>query len=407
MNNFREAFHHLRSFETNFWLLLAATLMHQIGNMGMIFLMPYLNQHLGYSLFRTSFVFATFSGSMILGGLLSGRLACYRPERLLPIILCCTSGVLFIFPFVKNLAWITLLTIIWGAAFGIYRPTTQTLLAEFSKPGYHKLTFSMYRWVLNLGMSIGPAMGGFIAVYSFKAIYITNAMTNLFAALILLVGFVPTLKTAITPLPARKKLSLNTIYQDKTLMIFLLGLVPISMIFAQHESTLVLFLSHDLNFSLSFYGLLFTLNTLMIVGFEFLINIIMLKWTYRLSFTIGGLFITLGFFCLGFAVTKMQVVLLAMSWTLGEMIFFPAVSSYIADIAPKESRANYMGINSTAANVGMLLGPWGGALLMAHFGSEVLWAACGLFGLFSLYVFSQCKEPKVAAVLQPLELNRS
>jgi MFS family permease len=170
-------------------------------------------------------------------------------------------------------------------------------------------------------------------------------------------------------------------------------MIPVFMIFFQHESTLPVYLKQDLGLPLSFYGWLFTVNTLLIVFLELALNVATLNWSYRVNFILGSLLITIGFMGIYFATSAWHIVLLTAIWTIGEMILFPASSSYIADIAPEERRGSYMALYGTCANLSMLMGPSLGALVMQQMGGHALWLACGICGAISIGVFSYLKEP--------------
>jgi len=398
MNLYREAVLHIRSLPSAFWIVIGATLMNQIGNMAFVFLVLYLTQHLGYSLAQASFAFALFSGSMLFVGLLGGSLVDkIGAARILIGSLFANSIALLLFPFVRGYSTTLMMCVIWGLAYGLYRPASQTLVSHLSSSGMHKITFSVYRLSLNLGMSIGPAIGGYLALHSFTVIFIANGIANLLAGAILIIGLGRSTWLKYRPAHQYKlELSIKYFLHDSILRTFMLGMIPVSMIFFQHESTLAVFLSRNLGLPLSFYGWLFTVNTLMIVFFELLLNVATMNWPYRVNFILGSLFITAGFAGLLFASQQWHIIVLTVVWTLGEMILFPAASSYIAEIAPKARRGSYMSLLSTISNLGMLLGPFGGAIVMEYAGARGLWIACGLWGMISVIIFTYLREPKLS-----------
>ena len=405
MNIYREMKTHIRNFPAAFWVVIGATLINQAGNMALVFLVLYLHQALHFSLALSSFSFAVNSIGMLVSGLIGGTIIDRTgAARLIPISLFANGLGLMIFPFLHHYPSILLLCFFWGFCFGLFRPASQTFVSQLSTPGIHKITFSIYRLAINLGMSVGPAIGGYLAYHSFSAIFFANGTANLLAATVFLFGLSRT--HSFQPMQknlARKiELSVKWIKHDAALRIFVLGMLPVGIIFFQHESTLAIFLNRDLHFPLSFYGLLFTINTLMIVFFELALNVATMHWTYRTHFFLGTFFITLGFAGLLFASQEWHVVLLTISWTLGEMIFFPSASSYIAEIAPESLRGSYMSVFATCSNLGMLLGPWGGALVMQQWGAHGLWLACGLMGIIGMLIFYSLKErPKKMVPAEP------
>lgn len=394
MNAIRETYHHIRNFSSTFWVVIAATLMNQLGNMAFIFIVIYLNKYLGFSLSQSSFSFVIFSTSMMVAGMFGGPFVDrYGSSRLMIVSLLINGLILISFPFIHRYDFILFFCVLWGLTYGIYRPASQTFVSKLSSPGMHKITFSVYRLAINLGMSIGPAVGGFLAAHSFKAIFFVNGTANILASLMLTLGlgrkiWLKASDTTVT----NHAMNLSWLKKDNVLRIFILGMIPISMVFYQHVSMLPIFLSHTLNLPLSFYGLLFTLNTSMIVFFELPLNVATLQWSYRMNFVVGSIFTTIGFAGYAFAKTPLEVIILTICWTIGEMILYPAASSYIADIATEDRRGSYMSLFSVSSNLGMMFGPWGGALIMQHFGTVSLWLTCGLTGLLSICLFMKTPE---------------
>lgn len=398
MNMYREAFHHVKAFPAAFWIVIAATFINQAGNMGFVFLVLYGTEHLGLSLMQASFAFAVFSGSMLVSGIIGGSFIDQIGAARVIIGSVFANGVTLLLITVTHQFHILLiLCIFWGLFFGIYRPATQTFISHLSTPGLHKITFSVYRLVLNLGMSIGPAMGGYLATHSFQLIFLANGIGNLIACFILFVGLSGSvLVMSSSSSTTKRTFSLKWLKQDAALRLFIIGMIPAGMVFFQHESTLAVYLKNDLHLSMSFYGFLFTINTLMIVFFELLLNVATLNWPYRVNFMLGSFLLGVGFAGMYFATTGLHIVLLTVVWTIGEMILYPSATSYIAEIAPAQHRGSYMGMFSSCTNMGLLLGPGGAAIVMQHFGSHALWLACGVFGLISVAIFNFVKQPFVS-----------
>lgn len=400
MNRFYQALTHIRDFSPVFWVTIAATLLNQAGNMAFVFLIIYLTDYLHFTLTQASFAFMAFSCSVLLTGLIGGSLIDkFGAVRSMVTSLFVNGTILFFFPLLHNYAAVLFMCLLWGFSYSLYRPASQTLVTQLSTPGMHKITFSVFRLAVNLGMSIGPALGGYLAEHSFIGIFIVNSFANLLAACVLMIGLMYRNKFESDKTPERKlELNLHWLVKDRALRLFILAMIPLCMVFFQHESTLVVFLSSNLHLPLSFYGWLFTLNTLLIVFFELPLNMFSLHWTYRTNFILGSLFITLGFFGLAAATQAWQVILLVISWTLGEMLLFPSATSYIADIAPETDRGSYMSVFYTCSNIGMFLGPWAGAIIFQHLGPTNLWLLCGLWGMISVLLFSFQRQPKASIV---------
>jgi MFS family permease len=398
MSTFKQAITHIRNMPAAFWVVIVATLINQMGNMAFVFLVLYCNQALGFSLPLAATTFAAFSGSMLLIGLLGGSVIDrFGALRVMLLALIANGFTLLIFPLLHTYFSIILLCFTWGCTYGLYRPASQAFITQLSTPGMHKITFSLYRLVINLGMSLGPAVGGYLATHHFASIFLANGIANLTASVVLITGLSRSEWFKQKCLIKRSELSMKWLFKDSSLAWFLAAMIPVSMVFFQHESTLAVYAKESLHLSLSFYGLIFTLNTLMIVLFELPLNIATLNWPYRINLALGSAFITAGFAGIAWSHRAHDILLITVIWTIGEMILYPSSSSYIADIAPEERRGSYMSLYSTCTSIGMLLGPWSGALIMQRFGAHNLWLACGAWGLLSVALFLALPQKTVSS----------
>jgi MFS family permease len=69
-----------------------------------------------------------------------------------------------------------------------------------------------------------------------------------------------------------------------------------------------------------------------------------------------------------------------MIWTLGEIVYAPVASAYVADIAPEQLRGRYQGAWGLTWGLAFVLAPALGAAIFAQ-SSDGLWLACGVLGL--------------------------
>ena len=166
---------------------------------------------------------------------------------------------------------------------------------------------------------------------------------------------------------------------DRRLHLLLLAQVAISIVFLQMSSTFGLHVTSS-GFAPSVYGLLISLNGVMIVLFELPLTV----WTRRRPapriIAAGYTLIGLGFAGNAFAHTLPTLLLVVVLFTLGEMIAMPVASAYIADRAPADMRGRYMGGLGLTWAIGLTLGPSLGLKMHAQH-PLVLWAGCGLLGL--------------------------
>jgi MFS family permease len=341
------------------------------------FLVIYLTRELGYSLSRAGLVFAIYGATAIVAGPASGKLS----DRIgaLPIMrasLISSGAAVLMLGFARTFPAVVAATVLWAACAEIFRPASLAAIAHSVTNEQRKPAFALNRLAINLGMSIGPALGGFLATISFRAMFVVDAATTLTAGGVLLLANWQT-STGGKPKSEVAPASPGTargIFADRRFGIFLLASVLTGIVFYQHESSLSLYMVEYLHMSPAFYGTLFTINTLLIVALEVPLNTATARLPNTWSLVAGSVLFAIGFGGLAFLSSSGGIVALAVVWTFGEMTLFPAMSSHLAEIAPVSLRGTYMGAYSMSLSVALTIGPWLGNQLLASKGAVGLWS---------------------------------
>jgi MFS family permease len=141
---------------------------------------------------------------------------------------------------------------------------------------------------------------------------------------------------------------------------FLLLMLAVSIVFFQFHATYPKYLEEHYQLNEVLIGLLFSVNTLIIVAAEMLL----LKWVRRFSLlqTIGwgGFLACLGFGLLPLGSAYWFCMLSMVVITFGEMFMFPLASGYVANRSIGRDQGSYMGwqaiMYSTAATLAPLIG---------------------------------------------------
>ena len=174
------------------------------------------------------------------------------------------------------------------------------------------------------------------------------------------------------------------VLKDKRFVYTLLAILPIPIIYFQNLGAYPLFLVNDLGFATSIYGLLFAINTVLIILIEVPLNNSMSKWSERKSMRLGAILIGIGFGAMAFANGLIFIIITIVIWTFGEMIFFPVTTSYISSIAPEKKRGEYMGYYQMTFSTAFLIGPWLGTLVFEYYGSVILWTGTFVLSLITI-----------------------
>lgn len=384
------------------WLLFAATLINRAGTMALPFLVLYLTREMGLPAGKAGFALTVFGVGAVLGAPLAGRLS----DRVGPLLvmrasLVASGAILLLFPFVEGYPALLAAVFAWAVTGESFRPASMAVVSDLVPPEQRRAAFAASRLAVNLGMSVGPAVGGFLATVSFSALFLVDAATALAAGVLLVL--VPWRAVGREPRAREEAAALTGVLSDRRAVLFLASSFLVGMIFLQHEGAMPLYLVRDLHLPESFYGLCFTANTLLIVFLEVPLNTAMARWPHRRALVLGVLLVAAGFGLLGVASTAAGVLWTVVVWTFGEMILFPTGAAYVSDIAPPARRGEYMGAYSMSFSLAFIVGPWAGTLLLERMGGGVLWGvafACGVLAALVMMGVGEV-EPEPTAAARP------
>jgi len=371
------------------WILSFAVLINRSGTMARPFLVLYLTKALGYSAEQAGLALTLYGVGALITAPVSGKLSdVIGPIRLIKLSLIFTGLILLFFPLTKSFFLILAITLSWAIVSEAFRPASLALIADLVLPEHRKAAFVLYRLAINLGMSIGPAAGGYLLLISYPIIFWVDGLTSLAAGLMLI--FIPwhgashkhSEAIASLPIDGTTTPPQNPL-RDKRLLYFLVAAIPAMMIVFQGESSMPLFLVRDLHLEEHVYGILFTVNTVLIIMIEVPLNLAMSKWPHRSLLALGALLVGIGFAAMAWASGFWSVALTVVIWTFGEMIFFPGTAAYMADIAPPERRGEYMGLFQMTFSLAFALGAWLGVALLDQFGASTLWIGTFFAGALS------------------------
>jgi len=371
----------LRNLPTDAWVIFATTLVNRAGTMVLPFLVLYLTQDLGHPAGQAGFALTVYGLGGLIGAPLAGRLSDRAGAlRVMQIALLLSGTFLLVLPLARSLLAVLILIFFWAVIGEAVRPASLAALAAATPPAQRKAAMALHRLAINLGMSVGPAVGGFLAMTSFFLLFVIDGATSVVAAA-LLTGVLlrrPKGAGAVT-IPAAP--SAVGVLRDRQMLAFMVAWFMVGAMFFQLDAAFPLYVVRELGLSQTFFGLLFTLNTILIIFLEVPLNLSTTHWTHRRGLVLGALLLASSFAVLSFARSPATIAMSVVILTFGEMIVFPAAATYVGDLAPADRQGEYMGAYWMALSLAMVVGPWVGTLVMERFGSRMLWTtvfACGV-----------------------------
>jgi predicted MFS family arabinose efflux permease len=391
----------LRDLPRPVWVVFASTLINRSGSMVLSFLILYLTRERGFSAEQAGFVLFLYGVGAIVSGPLAGRLADrWGVVPLMRASLFLSGGMLLIYPLARSIPAVVVCTVALAMLTEAFRPAAMSFFGTAVEPARRKSAFAVYRLAINLGMAIGPAVGGILATISFRYLFLADGLTSLAAGAVLAVVALP--RTTRRPgvptegLSTTTRLRLSTAaHADPRFLFFLACVLPVTVVFFQHISSMPLFVVRDLGLSAATFGILFSLNCLLIVVFEVPLNAATAHWPHRRTLALGAVLSGAGFGAMALAHGFASLAVTVVIWTFGEMLFFPASAAYATDAAPEHRRGEYSGLYTMVFSVAFAIGPWAGTVVLERLGAKILWGSTFVLGLIAAAMFLRLPEPRI------------
>jgi MFS family permease len=286
-------------------------------------------------------------------GILSDRFGRKLFASLGLVVLSVTSFLLYFTKTPMQIMWIYLL---FGAGLAAFGPTMMSFVADFSPKTHLGRSYGWYTTAIYTSMSLGPAIGGFIAQQrGFLQVFLISGMI-IFLSFWVVVLFLPPTHLVIADRPKKRKPSIIVRELLKNRPLLSCWLVTFGGCFAL--GMFVTFLPlHAQNQSLTVWqiGLVFAVqglaNALSRIPFGHLSD----KVANRSTLVVIG-FIGFAASMAGFAISKSTIhfVIFAIAFGASMGLAFTSVGALIAEVVSLESRGLAMGGYNTCIYFGMM-----------------------------------------------------
>lgn len=360
------------------WLLALVMFINQSGSMVLPFLGVYMTTVLEFSLKNAGIVLSTFGVGSILGSFVGGWLTDkFGSFKIQAFSLFFSIPFYLILPLFDN--FITLCISIFFLSFikELFRPANSASVSYYAKPENLIRAFSLNRMALNLGYSIGPAIGGFLAAVSYHFLFYTNAFMSLVAGILFIwyfknrEGHAPEKSIGVK---AEAKIKVKSAYADRTFLIFSFFIAIYAFCFFQILNTLPLFYKDIARMTEKEIGLLMAFNGIVVFVLEMaLVHFAEKKFSLSTNMIIGSLFCGAAFLIL---LPSAAVVLLYASIfliSISEILVMPFASTVAVNRSVTANRGSYMGLNGISFSIAFVTSPLIGTYIAETYGFTNLW----------------------------------
>ncbi|MDX7992094.1 MFS transporter [Xenorhabdus littoralis] len=383
--------------------LFFATLSFRMGTMGFPFFAAYLIQEKSLIAIQAGVLVGVFGAGALLCDLIIGYfIKKIGSSKIIIFSLLFTSIILFLIPFLDSYHAIIVFSFLWGISYESFTPAAYSETVSNSDLSTRKIAFSCNRLAINLGMAIGPFVGGIIFSVSPIFVFFINSAFSLFS--LVFYFFSMRIRHSLN------KESDNTyennsvkkeceIIEDRKyhyprLAFILSSVLPVHIAYALPPTFLSAYIINYTSLPSYFVGIIFFVNAFLVILFELPINKRMNDVNSRVSLILGFLLAAVGFSLMVASHSIIFLIIATILWSLGEMIIFPTITHYISGISSSESVDRNLGFYSAGVNIGVMITP-SIAFYMMENGFISPWLFIGIVLLFISAFFVFVKKNKI------------
>ncbi len=326
-------------------------------------------------------------------------------KHIMVVGLIAFSGLLIFMSSATQLWQWTVLIPLYGILQPIFYIGVYAMIADIVKPEDRTSAFALIRTASNLAIAIGPAVFGVLIAQSHTAAYFISIVINV----IVLVPVVFLIRETLPEKTVTRHISTGygAILRDRPFVTFIAVFTLIEIATALVFNLLSVYTKENFNIPENQFGQILAINALMVVFFQF--GMTRITRRYRPLFIMSlGSFIY-GFGLVGYAVSSMlpHFMLAMVVMTVGELMVSPTSNALVANMAPPDKRARYMGIYSLTYTFGTGVGPVAGGVLSDSFGPPSIWYGGAFTALLAAVGFwwmlrAEAAAPALPAAPRPL-----
>lgn len=382
--------HILSEYPRQFWVVtLVMCLAYTFHSMLWPFLIIYASKTLNMPLAAvTSLLMVNALVGMVttfLGGAIADKFG-RKWVSILALLFCGVSW--FYFQFANTIGIFAALMALNGATTPLYRLASDAMMADVVPPEKRMDAYSILRLGNNLGVALGPAIGGFLSAISYSFSFTTAGIGFAVISLIMILFSTETMPEHNPIQQNKRKMGgYLTIMKDGKFM----GLVGSYTLVRICSSTLWMLLAvyakQNFGISESLYGFIPTTNAVMVILFQIWVTSKVKRHSPERMMVLGALFYAVAVFSVAFGHGFWMFWLCMVVATIGEMIIVPTSTTYASLLAPDDMRGRYMSIYTLTTGMGQGIGPQVGGLMNDHFGPQYIWYTGGMIGALGALAF--------------------
>ncbi len=382
----------LKKYPRQFWLMLLGLIISTTGTtMVWPFLTIFASERLSLPMAAVTSLMSINSLSGLTSSILAGSLVDrFGRKSVMAVGLFGTAMAYFGYIYASSYWTFALLMVASGMFNPLYRLGSDAILADMLSPADRVQGYSIFRMARNIGVALGPILGGIALSTNYNIGFIAAAATLTFYGLITLFFLRETLVRDPDAKPETLKQQIRVYRQALSNKPFahMVGAFTLMEICAALMWVfLAVYVKQNFGVGEATYSWLPTTNALMVVFLQVFISRAMKPHRDTQVMPIGAFFYMLAMLIVGVSSQFWGFWFAMVIMTLGELITAPTATTFVANLAPPDQRGRYLGVFGLTWHIAMAIGPFAAGILTDAFGMRSPWFVGAAVGVLAVYAF--------------------
>ncbi|MBI3134406.1 MAG: MFS transporter [Bacteroidetes bacterium] len=346
--------------DRNVWILALAMFVNRTGSMVLLFTSLYLTNELHFSIGHAGIAMSFYGAGSILGSFAGGWLSDRKNYFDVMVFSLLGSGlVLPAILFTHDLVSISVIIFSYAFLADMFRPALSKGIAFYSSAENRTRSVSLIRLAINLGFSIGPVIGGFVAFYvGYKPLMIIDGITSILAGIVVIM-FIPRKVVGFQKSTPQTRSESRSVYRDFDYLFFILMVALYGACFFQLFASVPQYLDKVWNYNEKEIAWVLALNGFLVVLIEMPLMALLENNKKIFRFILAGsLCVPAAFTILILGYGALPVVIVyTLVITLSEILAMPFMMNFTLSRPPKERQGEYSALYSIAFGIANICAP--------------------------------------------------
>jgi len=382
-----------KKYPPQFWLMLLGLIISTTGTtMVWPFLTIYASETLSMTMAAVTSLMSINSLSGLTASILAGSLV-DRFGRKSIMAVGLFGAALAYFGYIQASSYwhFALLMLASGLFNPLYRLGSDAILADMLPPADRIQGYSIFRMARNIGVALGPMIGGIVLSSNYSIGFTGAALALIFYGLITLFF----LRETLVRDPDAKSESIKDqirvyrqAFSNKPFAHMVGAFTLMEICAALMWVLLAVYLKQNFGIGESTFSWIPTTNALMVVFLQVFVTRSIKTYRDTQVMPIGAIFYVAAMLIVGVSSRFWGFWMAMVVMTLGELITAPTATTFVANLAPPAQRGRYLGVFGLTWHVAMAIGPFAAGVLTDAFGIRSPWFAGAVVGVLSVYAFA-------------------